>query len=149
MKKTTPQTSDLLYPDPKLYIKELKGSLSDFSTSTKGDLLGLNHTSRVCKGHPMHITTPTKPKLYLLRDPLLILPGLHPILGTMHLSVILSQPTSHFNLTFCHNLNGTPHSRVGGPNITMLQPCCLHTLLNHNPYTFLHPRNPRCLPSQI
>ena len=149
MKKTTPQTSDLLYLDSNLYIKELKGSLSSFSTSTKANLLGLDHTSRACKGHPMHITTPTKPQLYLLGDPLLILLGLHLLLGHMNLNIIPSHPTSHFNLMFHHNLSGIPHTRGGGPNTTMLQLYCLHHLPNHNSYTLLHPSNPRCLPIQI
>jgi len=61
--ENTPQISVLVYLNSKLYIKELKRSLISFVTSTKGDLLGLDHTSRVCKGHPMHITTPTKPQL--------------------------------------------------------------------------------------
>ena len=91
MKKTTPQISALFYLHFKLYIKELKGSLSSFATSTKGDLLGLDHINRVCKGHPMHITTPTKPQIYLLGDPLLILLGLHPLLDPMHLSIIPNQ----------------------------------------------------------
>jgi len=149
MKKITPQTSALPYPDSKLYFKELKGSLSNFSTLTKRDLLGPDHTSRVCKGHPMHTTTQTKPHLYLLWDPLLILLGLHPFLGHMHLSIIPSHLASHFNLMLYHNLSGIHHSRGGGPNATMLQLYFLHHLPNHNSYTLLHPTNPRCLPSQI
>ena len=148
MKKTTPQKSALLYLDSKLYIKELKGSLSSSATSTKGDLLGLDHTSRVCKGHPMHITTPTKPQLYLLGDPLLILPGLHPLLGPMHLSIIPIQPASHFNLMLRHNLSGIHHSRGGGPNTTMLQLYCLHHLPNHSSYTLIHPSTPDAYPSK-
>jgi len=148
VKKTTPQTSALIYPDSRLYIKEMKASLSRFATLTKGDLLGLDHTCRVCKGHLMHITTPTKPELYLLGDPLLILPSLHPLLGPMHLSIIPSQPISHSNLMFCHNLNGLPYSRGGDPHTKMLPLYFLHHLPTHNSYTLIHPRNPRCLPSK-
>ena len=147
--KTTPRTSALIYLDLKLYIKEMKGPLSNFVTSTKGDLLGLDHTSRVCKGHPMHITTPTKPHLCLLGDPLLFLPSLHPLLGPMHLGITPNQPASHFNLTLYHNLSGIHHSRGGVPNTTMLQLYCLHHLPNHKSYTLLHPSNPKCPPSHI
>ena len=125
-----------------------EGSLSSFATSTKGDLRGLGHTSRVCKGHPMHITTPTKPQLYLHGDPLLILLGLHPLLGPIHLSINPNQPASHFNLMFSHNISGIPHTRGGSPNSIMFQPYCLHHLPNHNSCTLLHLSNPRCLPSQ-
>jgi len=61
VKKTTPQKTALIYPNSKLYMKELKWSLTKFSTLTKRELLGLDHTSRVCKGHPMHIKNQTKP----------------------------------------------------------------------------------------
>ncbi len=149
MKKTTPETSALPYLDSNLYIKELKGSLSSFSTSTKGYLLGLDHTSRVCKDHPMHITDPTKPQLHLIGDPLLILPGLHPLLGPMHLNTIPSQPANHSNLKIRHNISGIPHPRGGGPNSTMFQLYCLHHLPNRNSCTLLHLGNPRCLPSQM
>ena len=104
---------------------------------------------QACKGHPVHITTPTKPQLYVLRDPLVILPSLHPLLGPMHLNIIPSHPTSHLNLTIHHNLNRIHHSKGGGPNTTILQLCLLHHLPNQNSYTLLHPSNPRCLPSQI
>ena len=57
--------------------------------------MDLDHISRGCKGHLRHTTTPTKlppyllgaPLLILLGDPLLTLPGLHPLLGPMHLSI--------------------------------------------------------------
>ena len=111
--------------------------------------MGLDHTNMECKGHPMHITTPTKPQLYLLGDPLLILPSLHPLLGHMHLNIIRSQPANHFNLMFSHNINGIPHTRGGGPNSTMFQPYCLHHLPNHNSYTLVHPSKPICPPNQI
>lgn len=149
MKKTTPQTCSLLYLDSKLYIKTLKRSLSNFDTITKGGLLGLDHTREACKGHPMHITTPTKPHLYLLGDPLVVLPGLQHLLGHMHLSSIPIHLASHFNLMLYHNLSGIHNSRGGGPNTTMLQLYFLHHLPNHNSYTLLHPSNCRCLPCQI
>ena len=111
--------------------------------------MSLDHTNKACKGCPTHITTQTKTQPYLLGDPLLILPGLHPLLGPMHLSITRNQPASHFNLMLYHNLNGIRHSMGGDPNTTMLQLYCLHHLPNHNSYTLLHPSNPRCLPSQI
>ena len=149
VKKTTLETSALIYTNSKLYIKELKGSLSSFATSTTWDLLGLDHTNRVCKSHPMHITNPTKPHLYLLGDTLIILPSLHPLLGPMHLSVIPSHLTNHFKPMSSHNMSRIPHSRGGGSNSTMLQLYYIHHLPNHNSYTLLHPSNARCLPSQI
>ncbi len=142
MKKTTPQASALPCLDPKLYIKELKGSLSSFATLTKGDLLGLDHSSKVCKDHPMHITYPTKTQLHLLGDPMPFLLGLHHLLGPMHLNIIPSHPTSHFKPTISHNISGVPHPRGGGLNSTMFQLYCLHHLPNHNFCTLLHLGNP-------
>ena len=111
--------------------------------------MGLGHMSRACKGHPMHITTPTIPHPYLLGDPLLILPSLHLLLGPLHLSIIPNQLASHFNHMLHHNMSGVHHPRGGGPNTTMSQLYCLHHLPSHNFYTLLHLNNPRCLPSQI
>ena len=97
--------------------------------------MGLDHTNKACKGQPMHITTPTKPQPYLLGDPLLILPGLHPLLGPLHLNITPSQLASHFNHMLRHNLNGIHHPWGGGPHTTMLQLYFLHALLNHRFYT--------------
>ena len=52
--------------------------------------MGLGHTSRAYKGHPMHITTLTTTHPFLLRDPLLIPPSLHLLLGLLQLSTIPS-----------------------------------------------------------
>lgn len=82
--------------------------------------MGLGHTNKACKGHPMHIATPTRPHPYLLGGPLLILPGLHLLLGPLHLSIIPSQPTNHFNHMLHHNLSGMQRPRGGGPHTTML-----------------------------
>jgi len=84
-----------------------------------------------------------------LGDPLLIHPSLPPLLGHMHLSIIPSQLTSHFILTFNHNISGIPQPRGGGPNSTMFQPYCLHHIPNHNYCTLLNLRNPICGPNQI
>lgn len=149
MRKPTPKTSAHIYADSNLYIKELKGYLRISATLTKGDLLGLDHTNMACKGNPMHITTPTKPQLYRLGDPLLILPGLHSLLGPMHLSIVPSKPASCFNLMLYHNLSRIHHSRGGAPNTIMLQLYCLDDLPNHSSYTLVLPSNPRFLPSQI
>lgn len=149
MKKITPQTSALPYLDSKLYIKELKGSLSSFATLTKEYLLGIDHTNKACKDHSMHITDPTKPQLHLLRDPLLILLGLHPLLGPMHLNIIPIHPTSHFNLTISQNISGIPHPKGGGPSSTRVQLYCLHHPPNNNSCTLLHLGNPRCVPNPI
>lgn len=111
--------------------------------------MSLGHTSRECKGHPMHITTPTRTHPYLLGDPLLIIPSLHLLLGPLHLDIIPSQPTNHFNHMLHHNLSGMHHPRGGGPNTTMFQLYCLHHLPNHKFYTLLHLNNLRCLPNQI
>lgn len=111
--------------------------------------MGLDHMNKAWKGRPIHITTRTKPQPYLLGDPLLILPSVHPLLGSVHLSIIPSQPTSHFNLMLHHNLSGMHRSKSGGLNTTMLHLYCLHHLPNHSSYTLLHPSNPRCLPNQI
>lgn len=111
--------------------------------------MGIDHTSKACKGHPIHINIPTPPQPYLLGDPLLILPGIHLLLGPLHISITPNQPSSHFNHTLYHNLRGMHHPRGGGPNTTMLQLYCVHHLPNHIYYTLLHPSNPRCLPSQI
>ena len=111
--------------------------------------MGLGDTSRACKGHPMHIATPTRPHPFPLGDPLLILPGMHLLFGPLHLSIIPSRLATHFNHMLHHSLNGMHHPRGGGPHTTMLQPYCLHHLLNHIFYTLLHLKNPRCLPNQI
>jgi len=126
-------------PGLKVVYQGAEGVTKKLAISTKGDLLGLHHTSRVCKGHPLHIATPTKPQLYLLADPLPILPGLCPLLGPMHLNIIPRQPASHFNVMFSHNISGITHSMGGGPNLTMFQPYCLQYLPNHNSSTLLHP----------
>jgi len=149
VKTTIPRKSSLLYLDSNFYIKELKHSLSSFATSTKGDLLDLDHTNRVHKDHHMHITNPTKPQLHLLGSPLLIIPDPHALLGPMHLSIIPSQPTSHFNLTINHNISGIPHLRGGGPNSTTFQFYFLHHLPNCNSCTLLHLGNAKCLPNLV
>ena len=111
--------------------------------------MGFSHTSRAWKGHPMHITTLTRTHPFPLGAPLLIPPGLHILLGLLHLSTIPSWPASHFSHMLHHNLSGKHHPRGGGPHTTMLQLYCLHHLLNHKFYTLLHLNNLRCLPSRI
>ena len=111
--------------------------------------MGLDHTKRACKGHPMHITTPTRPWPFPLGDPLLILPVQHLLLGPLHLSIIPSRPTSHFSHMLHHSLSGMHCPRGGGPHTIMLQLYCLSHLLKHNFYTLLHLNNLRCLPSWI
>ena len=109
--------------------------------------MDLDHTSRACKGHPRHITTPTKPPPYLLGAPLLILPGPHLLLGPSHLNIMPNQPPIHFNPMLSHNLSGMHLLRGGGPNTTLLQLFCLHHLPNHNSYTPAPPRQPQ-MPAQ-
>ena len=94
--------------------------------------MDLDLTSRGCKGHPKLITTPTNPLTYLLGVPLLILPGPHPLLGHIHLNIILNLLLICFILMFSHNLSGMHLNRGGGLNTTLLLLFCLHHLLNHN-----------------
>jgi len=110
--------------------------------------MGLDHTSRECKGRPMNITSLTKTHPFLLWAPLLIPPGLHLLPSLLYLSTIPSQPTNHFGHMLLHNLSGMHHPRGGGPHTTMLQLYCLHLLLKHIFYTLLHVNNLRCLPNQ-
>lgn len=109
--------------------------------------MALGNTSRACKGHIVYITTSTRPHPFPLGGPLLILPGLHLLLGPLHHNIIPSQLASHFNHMFCHSLSGMHPAGCRGPHTTMLQLYFLHDLLNHNFYTLLHLNNPKCLPS--
>lgn len=136
-------------PGLKAVYQGAKGATEQLCYINQRDLLGLDHSRRVCKDHAMHVIDPTKPQLHLLGDPLLIPPGLHPLLGPMHLSTIPSKPTDHFNLIISHNISGIPHLRGGSPNSTMLHLYCLHHLPNHNSCTLLHLGNPRCSPSEV
>ena len=111
--------------------------------------MDLGHTSKSCKGHHMHITTPTRPHSFPFGGPLLILPNLHLLLGPLHHSIIPIRPASHFNHMLCHNLRGMHHPRGGGPYTTMLKLYFLHLLLNHKFYTLLHLSNLRCMSNQI
>jgi len=115
----------------------------------KGDITGLIHSNRACKGCPMPITTLTKPRPFPLGEPLLILPSLHPLLGPLHLSTIPSWPANHFSHMFHPSLSGMNYPRGGCPHTIMLKFYCLHHLLNHKFYTLVHLNNPKCLPSQI
>lgn len=59
--------------------------------------MDLDHTSRGCKGHLRHTTTPTKSLPYLLGALLLILPSPHLLLGPSHLNIMPNKPLIHFN----------------------------------------------------
>lgn len=102
-------------------------------------------TSRGCKGHPKLIITPTNPLIYLLRAPLLILPGPHLLCGLIHLHTILNVLLIRFTLMPSHNLSGMHLNRGGGPSTTILPPFYLHYHLNHNHYLLLLQDYPRCL----
>ena len=106
--------------------------------------MDLNHTSRGCKGHLKHTTTPT-----LLGAPLLILPGPHLLLGPSHLNIMPNQPPIHFKPMLSCSLSGMHLIRGGGPNTTLLLLFFFHHLPNHNHYLLLHQSNPKCLPNQI
>ena len=108
--------------------------------------MDLDHTSRECKGHLRHTTTPTKPLPYLLAALLLILPGPHLLLHPIHLNIIPNQSLIHFNPMLSHNLSGMHLIKGGGPSTTLLMLFCLHHLLNH--CLLLHQGNLKCLINQ-
>ena len=95
--------------------------------------MDLDHTSRECKGHLRHTTTPTKPLPYLLGALLRILLGPHLLLGPIHLNIMPNQPLIHSTPILSHNLSGMHLIRGGGPNTTLFPLFCLHHLPNHNP----------------
>ena len=99
--------------------------------------MGLDLTSRGCKGHPKIIITPTNPLIYILGAPLLILAGPHLLHGLIHLHTILNLLLIRFTHIPSHNLSGMHLNRGGGLNLTLLLPFCLHHRLNHNHYLLL------------
>eukprot|EP00253_Pinus_taeda_P020996 PITA_20996 len=70
--------------------------------------MDLDLTSKECKGHPRHTTTPIKPLPCLLGAPLFILPGPHLLLGHIHLNITLNQLLIHFTPMLSHSLSGMP-----------------------------------------
>ena len=100
--------------------------------------MDLDHTSRECKGHLRHTTTPIKQLPYLLGVPLLILPGPHLLLGHIHLNIMPNQLPILSTPILNHNLSGMHLIKGGGPSTTLLPLFFLHHLLNHNHCLLLH-----------
>ena len=114
--------------------------------------MDLDLTSRRCKGYPRPIMTLIKPFSCLLGIPLLILPGLHLLLGHIllvpsQIHIMPNQLLIHFTLMLSHSLSGMHLIRNGGPSTTLIPLIFLHLLLIHNHRLLLHQGNPKCLPN--